>query len=136
MIPPKEVSMEKKKYVFVLSHATTNPLEVLIVFKTASNMKAFDDSIDLAIFLIGEGVQLAKKGVAESISMEFEGKKVNFAEMIEMLIDFDTKFYVCHAFMPGFGVTKEDFIPNTEAKSSSYLGELRLQGFIPFSISI
>ena len=128
--------MEKRKYLFVLSHATSSPMEVLGIMKIASNMKAFADDIELVIFLIGEGVQLAKKGVAESISLEFEGKKVNFGEMIELLKDFDVKFYVCHAFMPGFGVTEDCLTENCEVKSSSYLGELLLQGYIPFTLNI
>ncbi len=128
--------MENKKFLFVLTHSVSNPMEVLVVMKIASNMKAFDDSIDLAIFLVGEGVLLAKKGVAESISIEFEGKKVNFSEMLEMLKDFDVKFYACSAFMPGHGVTKEDLIENAEERSSSYLGELLLNGYVPFSLGI
>ncbi len=128
--------MEKKKYLFVLTHAATNPMDVLVTMKIASNMKAFDDTIDLAVFLIGEGVQLAKKGVAENISIEFEGKKVNLGEMLEMLIEFGVKFYACSAFMPGFGVTKEDLIENAEERSSAYLGELLLNGYIPFSLNI
>jgi predicted peroxiredoxin len=128
--------MENKKFLFVLTHATTKPIEVLVFLKIASNMKAFDDSIDIAVFLVDEGVQLAKKGVAESISLEFEGKKVNIGEMLEMLSEFDVKFYVCQAFMPGFNMTKEDLIGNAEEKSSAYLGELLLNGYIPFSLSV
>lgn len=127
---------EKKKYVFVLSQVSSNPMQVLGIMKIASNMKAFDDSIDLAIFLIGEGVQLVKKGVVENISLEFEGKTVNFGEMLEMLIDLDVKFYLCHGFMPGYGMTEENTIPGAELKSSSYLAELLLDGYIPFSLHI
>lgn len=128
--------MEQKKYVFMLSHATTNPIEVLGILKIVSNMKAFDDSADIAIFLIGEGVQLAKKGVVDNISLEFEGQKVNFGEMLEMLKEFDVKFYVCHGFMPGFGLTEDDLIEGAEVKSSSYLGELLLKGYTPLSLNI
>ncbi len=128
--------MEKKKYLFVLTHAATKPVEVLVYMKIASNMKAFDDSIDLAFFLVDEGVLLAKKGVTDTISIEFEGKKVNFGEMMEMLKEFDVKFFVCQAFMPGFGMTKEDLIENAEERSSAYLGELLLNGYIPFSLNI
>ena len=128
--------MENKKYLFVLTHATTKPIEVLVFFKIISNMKAFDDSVDIVVFLIDEGVQLARKGVAESISLEFEGKKVNLGEMMQMLSEFDVKFYVCQAFMPGFKMTKEDLIGNAEEKSSAYLGELLLNGYIPFSLNI
>jgi predicted peroxiredoxin len=128
--------MSEKKFVFTLSHATTNPIEVLGIMKIASNIKAFSDEAEIAIFLIGEGVQLAKKGTLENISIEFEGNPVNFGEMLEMLVDFGVKFYVCHAFMPGFGLTAENLIEGAEVKSSSYLGELLLQGYTPFSLSI
>ncbi|MBI5633927.1 MAG: DsrE family protein [Nitrospirae bacterium] len=128
--------MSDKKFVFTLSHTTTNPIEVLGIMKIASNIKAFSDESEIAIFLIGEGVQLAKKGVVENISMEFEGKQVNFGEMLELLVDFGVKFYVCHAFMPGYGLTEENLIEGAEIKSSSYLGELLLQGYVPFSLSL
>lgn len=128
--------METKKFLFTLSHATTNPMEVIGLMKIASNIKAFDDSAEVVFFLIGEGVQLAKKGVANTISMELEGKQVNVGELLELLGEFDVKFYVCHAFMPGYGVTKEALIDIAEVKSSSYLGELLLAGYIPFSLNM
>jgi predicted peroxiredoxin len=128
--------MSDKKFVFTIAHVTSNPIEVLGIMKIASNIKAFSDEAEIAIFLIGEGVELAKKGVVENMTIEFEGKPVNFGEMLEMLIDFDVKFYVCHAFMPGHGVTQENLIQGAEIKSSSYLGELLLKGYIPFSLSI
>jgi predicted peroxiredoxin len=128
--------VEKKKFIFVLSNATKNPMEVIGMLKIASNMKAFDDEVELDFFLIGEGVQLAKKGVAETISMELEGQQVNVGEMLEMVSEFDVKFFVCHAFMPGFGLTTENLIKNAEVKSSSYLGELLLEGRTPFSLSL
>lgn len=128
--------MSDKKFVFTLSHTTTNPIEVLGIMKIASNIKAFSDESEIAIFLIGEGVQLAKKGVVENISMEFEGKQVNFGEMLELLIDFGVKFYVCHAFMPLHNVLKEDLIEGAEMKGSSYLGELLLAGYTPFPMAM
>jgi len=125
-----------KKYLFTISHATTNPMEVIGIFKIVSNMKAFEDTIDVVIFLLGEGVQLAKKGVAETISMEMEGTQVNVGELLELVVELDVKFYVCHAFMPGFGVTEDCLIAGAEPKSSAYLGELLLDGYIPFSLSM
>jgi predicted peroxiredoxin len=128
--------MPDKKFLFTIAHVTSNPIEVLGIMKIASNIKAFSDEAEIAIFLIGEGVELAKKGVVENMTIEFEGKPVNFGEMLEMLIDFDVKFYVCHAFMPGHGVTPENMIEGAEIKSSSYLGELLLKGYVPFSLSL
>jgi predicted peroxiredoxin len=128
--------MDNKKFVFILSHVTSSPVEVLGIMKVASNMKAFSDETEIAVFLINEGVLLAKKGVVDDMTMEFEGKPVNFKEMLDMLIEFGVKFYVCHGFMPGFGITKENMIEGAEVKSSSYLGELLLQGYIPFSLGL
>jgi len=129
--------MTGKKFIFVLSHATEKPAEVIVMMKTATNMKAFDDEIELDFFLMGEGVQLAKKGMAETISMELEGQKVVVSEMLNTLTqDFNVKFFVCHAFMPLYGMSKDDLIENAELKSSSYLGELMLDGRVPFQVAV
>lgn len=123
-----------KKFLFTISHATSSPLEAIGILKVASNMKAFDEDAQIVVFLLGEGVQLAKKGVAATISMELEGATTNVGELIEMAIEIGIKFYVCHAFMPG--AKKEDLVEGAEIQSSSYLGELLLDGYVPFSISI
>lgn len=129
--------MEKKKYIFVLSHSTSKPIEAIGLMKIAMNMKAFDDNVELDFFLIGEGVQLAKKGVADTISMEMEGQKIVVGEMLNTLIeDFNVKFFVCHAFMSAFSISKDDLIRNSEVKASSYLGELMLDGRIPFQLNL
>ncbi len=129
--------MEKKGFLFVLSHAAKDPMQLIVLMKIATNMKAFDDEMPLDFFLVGEAVQLAKKGVAESISMELEGQKVVVSEMMETLTqDFGVKFFVCHAFMPAFGVSKDELIESAEVKSSSYLGELLLDGRTPFSLNL
>ncbi len=129
--------MAGKKFVFVLSHATEKPAEVIVAMKTATNMKAFDDEIELDFFLMGEGIQLAKKGIAETITMELEGQKIVVSDMLNTLTeDFGVKFFVCHAFMPMYGMSKEDLINNAELKSSSYLGDLMLDGRVPFQVTI
>jgi predicted peroxiredoxin len=129
--------MEKKKYIFVLSHSTSKPIEAIGLMKIAMNMKAFDETIELDFFLIGEGVQLAKKGVADTISMEMEGQKIVVGEMLNTLIeDFNVKFFVCHAFMSAFSISKDELIKNAEVKASSYLGELMLDGRIPFQLNL
>ena len=111
-------------------------MEVIVMLKIASNMKAFDDTAEVAVFLVGEGVQLAKKGVGKTISMELEGSQVNVGELMDMTADLGIKFYVCHAFMPGYSVVKEELIENAEMKGSSYLGELLLAGYIPVPMAM
>ena len=118
--------MDGKKFIFVLSHATEKPVEVIVMMKTATNMKAFDDEIELDFFLMGEGIQLAKKGVAETIFMELEGQKVVVSEMLNTLTqDFNVKFFVCHAFMPLYGMSKDDLIENSELNPSSAVQKLK-----------
>lgn len=128
--------MNSKKFLFVLSHATSNLKEVIVMLKIISNMKAFDDEAEIAIFLVGEGVELAKKGVAKNMTMELEGNQVNVGELLDMMPDFDVKIYACHAFMPLHNVRKEDLIEGAEMKGSSYLGELLLAGYIPFPMAM
>ena len=53
--------MEPKKFLFVLSHATSNPMEVIVMLKIASNMKAFDDTAEVAVFLSVKASSLPKK---------------------------------------------------------------------------
>ena len=123
-----------KKFLFTISHATSSPLEAIGVLKIASNMKAYEDDAEIAIFLLGEGAQLAKKGVAKMISMELEGTTANVGEMLEMAIEIGIKVSVCHAFMPG--AKQEDLLEGIQIQSSSNIGELMLDGYVPFSISI
>ena len=123
-----------KKFLFTISHATSSPLEAIVILKVASNMKAFDEEADIYVFLMGEGVQLARKGVADTISVELEGAMTNVGELIALSIEVGVKFFICHAFMPG--VKLEDLVEGTQIQSSSYIGELLLDGYIPFSISI
>jgi predicted peroxiredoxin len=123
-----------KKFLFTISHATSSPLEAIGILKVASNMKAYEDDAEIAIFLLGEGAQLAKKGVARTISRELEGAVANVGELIEMALEIGIKISVCHAFMPG--VKQEDLLEGVQIQSSSNIGELMLDGYVPFSISI
>ena len=40
----------------------SNIKEVIVMLKIISNMKAFDDEAEIAVFLVGEGVELREKG--------------------------------------------------------------------------
>ena len=123
-----------KKFLFTISHATSSPLEAIGILKIASNMKAYDDEAEIVVFLLGEGCELARKGVASTISMQLEGATTNVGDLIEMAGDIGVKFAVCHAFMPG--VKQEDLLDGVEIQASSNLGQLLLEGYVPFSISI
>ena len=124
-----------KKFLFTISNSVSRPMEPIAILKIASNMKAFEDDAEIVIFLLGEGVQLAKKSVAASISMELEGAKANVGEMLEMAAEIGIRIFVCHGFMPRFDVAPGDLMEGAVAKSSAYLGELLLDGYVPFSLS-
>ena len=119
-----------------MPYSKSNPMEVIVMLKIVSNMKAFEDDAEIAVFLVGEGVQLAKKGVGKTITMELEGNLVNVGALLDMMPEFNVKFYVCHAFMPLFSVAKEELIEGAEMKGSSYLGELLLAGYTPFPMAM
>jgi predicted peroxiredoxin len=128
--------MGSKKFIFILSSAEKNPLEALGLMRIATNMKAFDDSVVIDFFLIGEAVRLAKKGVAETLTVEMDGQTVSVGDLFKTLTeDFGAKFFVCPAFMPAYGMTKDDLIAAAELKPSSHLGEMLLEGRVPFSLT-
>jgi predicted peroxiredoxin len=123
-----------KKFLFTISHAASRPLEAIAILKVASNMKAFDEDAEIVVFLLGEGGELARKGVASKISVQLEGATTNVGELIEMAVDIGIRFYVCHAFMPG--VQQGDLIDGVGIQSSSNIGQLLLDGFVPFSVNM
>lgn len=128
--------MEPRKFVFILSTPVKKPVEAVGLMRVAANMKAFDSDVIVDFFLIDEGVLIAKKGVAETITVELEGQKTSIGELMDILREFDVKFYVCHAFMPSFGVKEDELIGNAEIKASAFLGELLMDGRIPLSINL
>ncbi|MFI5293463.1 MAG: DsrE family protein [Thermodesulfovibrionales bacterium] len=118
--------MENKKFVFILNHSFDQPDHAAAALQLAANMKAFD--VELDFFLINEGVMLAKKGFAETIT----GQKKNAFSPIYQLMktlteDFGVKFYVCASCVKAYELEGAELIPNTEIKPGSFLGELLME---------
>jgi predicted peroxiredoxin len=118
--------MIEKKFVFILNHSFDKPDVAAGALQLATNMKAFD--IELDFFLINEGVMLAKKGFAETITWQ---KKDGFSPVAELLKtlteEFDVKFYVCASCVKPYGLEGVELIKNAEIKPGSFLGELLLE---------
>jgi len=118
--------MAEKKFIFILHHSFDKPDVAASALQLATNMKAFD--IELDFFLINEGVMLAKKGFAETITWQ---KKDGFSPVAELLKtlteDFDVKFYVCASCVKPYGLEGAELIKNAEIKPGSFLGELLLE---------
>jgi len=118
--------MENKKFVFILNHSSDEPDTAAAALQLAANMKAFDTELDF--FLLNEGVLLAKKGFAETITGQ---KKNGFSPVHELLKtlreDFGVKFYVCASCVRSYEMEGAELIGNAEIKSGAFLGQLLLE---------
>ncbi|HHN64465.1 MAG TPA: hypothetical protein ENK09_03790 [Nitrospirae bacterium] len=118
--------MADKKFVFILNHSFDKPDVAAGAMQLATNMKAFD--IELDFFLINEGVLLAKKGFAETITWQKKDGFSPIAELLNTLVnDFDVKFYICASCVKPYGLEGAELIKNAEIKPGSFLGEMLLE---------
>lgn len=118
--------MEKKKFVFILTHSYDRPDLVAGAMQLASNMRAFDTEVDF--FLMDNGVLLAKKGFAEGLTWQKKDEFSPVHELMTTLIeDFDTKFYICASCVKHYELDKVELVKNAEVKPGSYLGQMLLE---------
>ena len=116
--------MENKEFVFILTHSYDAIERSAGALQLAANMAAIDAKIDF--FLMNEGVHLARKGFAETMSWQKSFSPV--ATLITSLVeDFDCKFYVCASCVKPYGLEGAELIKNAEVKSGIYLGELLMK---------
>lgn len=116
--------MENKEFVFILTHSYDDIERSAGALQLATNMAAFDAKIDF--FLMNEGVHLARKGFAESMTWQKSFSPI--AELMKSLIeDFDCKFYICASCVKPYGLEGKELIKNSEVKPGSYLGELLMK---------
>ncbi len=116
--------MENKEFVFIITHSFDAIERAAGALQLATNMVAFDARIDF--FLMNEGVHLAKKGFAESVTWQKSFSPV--AELMKSLVnEFDCKFYVCASCVKPYGLEGAELIKNAEVKPGSYLGELLMK---------
>ncbi len=118
--------MADKKFVFILNHSFDQPDHAAAALQLAANMKAFD--VELDFFLLNEGVMLAKKGFAETITGQ---KKNGFSPIHELLKtltqDFGVNFFICASCVKAYGLEGAEFIKNAQIKPGSFLGELLME---------
>lgn len=117
---------EKKKFVFIITHSYDSPDKVAGAMQLATNMKAFDVTLDF--FLMDKGSLLAKKGFAETLIWQTKDEFSPIPDLMKTLIeDFDVKFYICASCVKHYGLDKTELIPNSEVKSGAYLGEMLME---------
>jgi predicted peroxiredoxin len=118
--------MEKKKFVFVITHSYDRPDLVAGAMQLATNMKAFDAELDF--FLMDQGVLLARKGFAETLTWQKRDEFSPVHELMKTLIeDFGVKFYICASCVKHYELDKAELVKNAEAKPGSFLGEMLMQ---------
>ena len=116
--------MENKEFVFILTHSYDAIERSAAALQLATNMAAFDARIDF--FLINEGVHLARKGFAESVSWQHGFSPV--ADLMKSLIEeFDCKFYICASCVKPYGLEGAELVKNSEVKPGSFLGEMLMK---------
>jgi predicted peroxiredoxin len=118
--------MADKKFVFVITHSYDRPDVVAGAMQLATNMKAFD--VELDFFLMDEGVLLAKKGFAETLTWQKKDEFSPVHELMKTLVeDFGVKFYICASCVKHYELDKVELIENSEVKPGSFLGEMLLE---------
>lgn len=116
--------MENREFIFVCTHSFDAPEKAAAALQLATNMVAFDARVDF--FLMNEGVLLARKGFAETITWQHGFSPIK--DLLKSLIeDFGVKFYVCASCVEPYGLKGVDLIENAEIKPGSFLGELLMQ---------
>jgi predicted peroxiredoxin len=118
--------MEKKKFVFIITHSYDRPDLVAGAMQLATNMKAFDAELDF--FLMDQGVLLAKEGFAETLTWQKKDEFSPVHELMKTLIeDFEVKFYICASCVKHYQLDGTKLVKNAEAKPGSFLGEMLMQ---------
>jgi predicted peroxiredoxin len=118
--------MEKKKFVFIITHSYDRPDLVAGAMQLATNMKAFDAELDF--FLLDQGVLLARKGFAETLTWQKKDEFSPTHELMKTLIeDFGVKFYICASCVKHYELDKAELVKNAEVKPGSFLGEMLMQ---------
>jgi predicted peroxiredoxin len=110
----------EKKFVMIITHATDNSLRASSALTVANAIKTLDS--DLVVFLMNEGVLLAKKGVAEKINHpNFSPAK----ELLTKLQEEGVNFYLCGNCARAFQVEEKDLI-----EGAQIAGAVTLAGFM------
>jgi predicted peroxiredoxin len=118
--------MEQKKFVFIITSSFDRPDLAAGALQLAANMKAFDVVLD--VFLMDNGVLLAKKGFAETIEWQKKDEFSPLSALIKTLSeDFGVKFYICASCVKHYGLDKAELITGAEVRPGSFLGEMPME---------
>jgi predicted peroxiredoxin len=119
--------MAGKQFVFILTTSESRPDMPAGALQLATNMKAFEATLDL--FLMDEGALLAKPGYAEALAARQKpGGFSPVHTLLKTLVeDFGVKIYVCASCVKPNGLDPANLAFGAQVKPGSFLGEMLME---------
>ncbi len=97
------------KMIFTGSHGTDNPTMATFPFIMAKTAKELQPDAEVAIGLLGEGVNCVRKGVAKNVVTVGHG---TLEEFLDFAVDKNLPILVCGACADARELKKEDCVGN------------------------
>lgn len=113
--------MAKKKILYVQTSGVDTPKRLYSPFVLAATAKAMD--IDAAIYFLGMGITLVKKGMAETVK---EGQFPTLKEVMDQAIKAGVELLVCEQSTQLLNVERGDFIPEARIVGAATLNDMVL----------
>ena len=114
--------MSGEKILYVQTSGTDRPERLYSPFVLAQTAKAMD--IDAAVYFLGMGLSVLKKGEAEKIQL---GTFPNLKEIMDQTLKAGVKFYVCEQSKQMLGWDKVELIPGVKIVGAATLNDLSLE---------
>ena len=113
--------MAKRKILYVLTSGVDAPRRLYSPFVLAATAKAMD--IDAAIYFLGMGIMVVKKGMAETVK---EGQFPTLKEVMDQAIKAGVDLLVCEQSTQLLNVQRGEFIPEARIVGAATLNDMVL----------
>ncbi len=114
--------MSTKKILYVQTSGTSTPERLYSPFMLAQTAKAMD--IDAAVYFLGMGLTVLKKGEAEKIKM---GSFPSLKEVMDQTLKAGVTFYVCEQSKQMLGWDEVELIEDAKIVGAATLNDLVLE---------
>jgi predicted peroxiredoxin len=105
---------DTQKMVFIVTHGPDNPEMAITPFVMAGAASSAD--ITVVMGFQGEGVRIAKKGVAETIAAS---KVMPLSELLNTIREFGGTFLVASPAIKSRGISEQDLIEGAQVVNAS-----------------
>jgi uncharacterized protein len=113
--------MAKKKILYVQTSGVDAPRRLYSPFVLAATAKAMD--VDAAIYFLGMGITVVKKGMAETVK---EGQFPTLREVMDQAIKAGVELLVCEQSTQLLNVQRGEFIPEARVVGAATLNDMVL----------